>query len=220
MYFETRLKFASTEAPCPPAGQTQEVSNQLKISLAENQAVANIENLKANLNAIISNVITGDENGVSNIVDILLANNAVIKTVTAELEAFAVNEVNGTGNDLETNQFYDILNNADLLQNLFLKLTGLSFNTITGSGNTVKADLKVIFGQKADMGIDGLVDAVDDNLATVNATLNAILVNELLAGRDNFLNNVLNIALWNGVDVDKIRTNVEAILVNKVMWLS
>jgi len=199
-------------------GNRQNVYNELTIKLAEQNAITKVKNLRTNIAAIISNVVVGKGNNIDNIIELLALNESVAATVTANIEAFAVNEIDGSKNKLINDLNLEVLNDADFLHNVFLQLTGLTFTDIKeGRGNEAQNNLNLEFGTDAKWGRDGgdFTEATEAE-AYVSTVLDAILVNEIANGNDNIMKNVLDIAVFNNMELDGIRSNIEVILVNQL----
>ena len=198
------------------------------LKILEHKAGQAVNRLRLNVNAIISNVLVGDKANIDVIVDVLVANNAVVDKVTAEIEAFAVNQLNGTRIRSKTEIVIDAIGDSNWIRNMQLNLTGLSFNDVSGDDNRADALLNIKFGKGSTIGLKNEIasdvdkarnSTIDDfGVPDVKVVLDAILVNEVVSGSKNFLDNVLDIAAFNGADISNITATIEGILVNKVRF--
>jgi len=205
-------------------GDKNALRNELKLKILEHKAGQAIDNLRMNVNAIISNVLVGDKSNIDVIVDVLMGNRAIIDSVTANLEAFAVNQINGSKVESATELVIDAMSNSNFITNLKYNLTGLSYNDINGDKNRADAYLAVTYAKNSRIGLGNeLAEQADEatnssafGLPDVEMILDAILVNEVVSGEDNFLDNVLNMAAFNGAKIENMLATIEGILVNKV----
>ena len=192
------------------------------MKILEHKAGQAIENLRLNVNAIISNVLVGDGGNIDVLVDVLVGNKAIIDSVTANLEAFAVNQMNASNVKSKTEIVIEAIGNSNWMKNMIANVTGLSYNDINGDNNRADAYLAVTFAKNSKVGLtDELAEQVDGvtsdfTLPDVEMVLDAILVNEIVSGENNFLDNVLNMAAFNGAKISNMKATIEGILVNKV----
>eukprot|EP00951_Prasinocladus_malaysianus_P018262 scaffold145278_cov40-Prasinocladus_malaysianus.AAC.1 len=216
--------------------------------MAQNTAWGLAQDLRAKIDAIVSNLIMSDDNDVKNIIKLLLANsNELIDNVNVTLNNIAINKIiRGYGNDATNLQLVDVLNSyPEVLDDIYSAITnvnvtidGAQLNLITGGReNSATNDLEVMagtFGSPLDvfsgmgrvMGdrrarvldeFNGSGLGTDFTMEDVELTLQAIMMNKVARGQGNFLDNVLHVGMFNGVNAKDIKAKVEATLYNKNM---
>lgn len=218
--------------------------NSIYAELASTKAGQLISNLQAELSVIISNVIVGNDNIAENLVSVLMANRALIERLELALEAYAINDISGDFNEVSNMQWYDLVGeNAgnNILKDLFVEISGLTYNKVgdlatnlTGNSNQLSNTMGVFAGlgdgerptipEAALMNgtfnpgnvipnLSGLNNIKTDNVSII---IDAILLNEVISGDNNYLENFLTISVANGVEMTNVKADIEAILVNQV----
>jgi hypothetical protein len=177
--------------------------------LASTGSLKKVEELRMTVDAIVSNILVGDRNTVFNLIGSLVANVANIHNATVELETFAINDIMGDDNVVGNLGFYNLVGvngGNNVLRDLFVDISSIGYNKIGGeddSGSVVEGEgntlgnvqgIQALLGNVARSGPDTpITDLLSNADAVRNVTLliDAILLNEVVSGSDNWLGNFM-----------------------------
>lgn len=216
-------------------GNENDVRNSIFGRFANTGSWRKVKELKMEVNTIISNAVTGDDNNIYNMIYALMANMANINNATVKAELFGINEILGDDNNVSNFALYNLVGvNAgrNVLRDIYVDLSSIAYNKI---GDKDGNDTALADGQGNRLGNIQYINALMGNTeryfgpwsffrdadAVKNATLliDAVLLNEVTSGNGNWLNNFLNLAVANGMSMENVVMEIEAILVNQVRGL-
>mmetsp|Transcript_27920 Transcript_27920/g.66317 ORF Transcript_27920/g.66317 Transcript_27920/m.66317 type:complete len:323 (+) Transcript_27920:244-1212(+) len=219
-------------------GDRGDIRNEILVSMAQRDAIELVEKLRAEIEAIISTLVLGDENQADNLIEILLGSSQLVSSLESKVAAYIVNELDGNANEVKNTQWYDLIgSNSDFLSDVYLDISGIMQNVIAGSNNEAKSKMNVEVGSngfstasggtaQSDPEVPEAGEAADPDTDSISiigpedlnldVLLEAVVLNEVTNGNGNYLDNLVNIAAFNGVNAENIKAEIVAMVVNRV----